>query len=156
MTSVHEWLAEYGRSHTNPTNELIHWICVPLIYWSVYAAISDLPVPTALQGLPVALHWGLLVFLLVQTYYFILSPRLGLGLLLFNVVVIAVTAWLATVSPWPVWQVAAVVFVLAWIGQFIGHMIEGAKPSFFKDIQFLLIGPAWLMGFVFRKLKLSY
>ena len=42
------------------------------------------------------------------------------------------------------------VFVLAWIGQFIGHLIEGKRPSFFKDLQFLLIGPAWLMAFVYR------
>ena len=34
--------------------------------------------------------------------------------------------------------------MIAWIGQFIGHKIEGAKPSFFEDLQFLLIGPAWV------------
>jgi uncharacterized membrane protein YGL010W len=59
-------------------------------------------------------------------------------------------------APWPLWQIAAVLFVLAWIGQFIGHKIEGKKPSFFKDLQFLLIGPAWLMSFVYRSAGLPY
>ena len=59
-------------------------------------------------------------------------------------------------APWPLWQVALVLFVLAWIGQFIGHKVEGKKPSFFKDLQFLLIGPAWLMSFVYRAAGLRY
>ena len=52
--------------------------------------------------------------------------------------------------------VAIVVFAAAWIGQFIGHKIEGKKPSFFEDIKFLLIGPAWLLGFVYRRLGITY
>jgi uncharacterized membrane protein YGL010W len=48
------------------------------------------------------------------------------------------------------------IFILAWVGQFIGHKIEGMKPSFFQDLQFLLVGPMWLMHFVFKKLGLRY
>ena len=48
------------------------------------------------------------------------------------------------------------VFILAWIGQFIGHKIEGKKPSFFEDIQFLLIGPAWLLSFIYKKLGIKF
>jgi len=59
-------------------------------------------------------------------------------------------------SDWPLWQLALTVFVLAWVLQFIGHAIEGKRPSFFKDLQFLLIGPAWLMAFVYRALSLRY
>ena len=56
----------------------------------------------------------------------------------------------------PLWQVCIALFVLAWIGQFWGHKVEGKKPSFFKDLQFLMIGPAWLMSFVYGKLGLRY
>ena len=45
---------------------------------------------------------------------------------------------------------------LAWIGQFIGHKIEGEKPSFFDDLKFLLIGPAWLMSFILSKMGVKY
>ena len=48
------------------------------------------------------------------------------------------------------------IFVLAWIGQFIGHKIEGEKPSFFEDLQFLLIGPDWLLGAIYQKLGIRY
>jgi uncharacterized membrane protein YGL010W len=42
------------------------------------------------------------------------------------------------------------------VGQFIGHKIEGKKPSFFKDILFLLIGPLWLLSFIYKKVGISY
>ncbi len=154
MRSVQTWLDEYGESHRNRSNKTIHWICVPLIYWSVYAALTAIPVPGFFAALP--LNWGLLAFLLVQIYYFALSLRLGLGLLLFNIVVIGLTYWLGVNVSIPMWQLAAAVFVAAWIGQFIGHQIEGKRPSFFTDLQFLLIGPAWLKACVYRRFKLSY
>jgi len=56
----------------------------------------------------------------------------------------------------PLWVVCIAVFVLAWIGQFYGHKVEGKKPSFLKDIQFLLIGPAWLMHFIYKRLGIPY
>jgi len=55
-----------------------------------------------------------------------------------------------------VWLVCAVIFVLAWIGQFIGHKIEGKKPSFFEDVKFLLIGPIWLLHFICKKIGIRY
>ena len=63
---------------------------------------------------------------------------------------------LEMMAPWPVWQICLVVFIAAWIGQFIGHKIEGKKPSFLKDIVFLLIGPAWLLSKIYRKVGLKY
>ena len=56
----------------------------------------------------------------------------------------------------PLWLVCVVIFVLAWIVQFYGHKIEGAKPSFLEDLQFLMIGPAWLMSFIYKKLGVAY
>jgi uncharacterized membrane protein YGL010W len=59
-------------------------------------------------------------------------------------------------APWPLWAISLALFVLAWIGQFYGHKVEGKKPSFLDDLQFLMIGPAWLMGFVYRRLGINY
>ena len=156
MRTIQTWLDEYGESHRNRSNKTIHWICVPLIYWSVYAALTAIPTPEFFARAPLALNWGLLAFVVVQIYYFALSLRLGLGLLLFNIAVIGVTYWLDANLGFPLWQLAAAVFVIAWIGQFIGHQIEGKRPSFFTDVQFLLIGPAWLMSFIYQRLRLSY
>lgn len=85
-----------------------------------------------------------------------LSPALSVGLLAFMVLCQAGVLALALHTPWAVWQTCLVLFVLAWIGQLIGHKIEGKKPSFFKDVLFLLIGPAWLLSMVYRKLGLRY
>ena len=77
-------------------------------------------------------------------------------MLLFSTLVIRALMAYERFATIPLWQTALVVFVLAWIGQFIGHSIEGKKPSFFQDVQFLLIGPIWLLGFVYRKLGIPY
>jgi uncharacterized membrane protein YGL010W len=70
-------------------------------------------------------------------------------------VMFGVTQWLAAL-PWPLWLTSLAIFVVAWIGQFIGHHIEGKRPSFFKDVQFLMIGPLWLMAAAYRRAGLRY
>ncbi len=156
MQAIESLLSEYGESHQNPWNKLIHWICVPAIVWTVVALLWSIPFPAALQNDFVPVNWATLALILAQVYYFRLSFRLGTGLLLYNVLMLWLTALVEAASPWPLWQVALAVFVIAWIGQFIGHVIEGKRPSFFKDVQFLLIGSAWLMAFVYRALGISY
>jgi len=150
MRSADDWFDDYGHSHTNPTNKLIHWICVPLIFWSVVALIWSIPSPIA------GLNWAIVAALGAQFYYIMLSPKLSVGIGLFMVLSLLICWAVDNSVATPLWQVALIVFVVAWIGQFIGHKIEGEKPSFFKDLQFLLIGPAWLMGFIYRRLSLKY
>jgi uncharacterized membrane protein YGL010W len=150
MRSADEWLDEYGESHRNPTNKLIHWICVPMIVWSVTALVWVIPSPFEW------LNWAVAMALLAQVWYFALSPRLAIGLAAFLALCLGLCWAIESYTTIPLWLLAVAVFVLAWIGQFIGHHIEGKKPSFFKDVQFLLVGPAWLMGFVYRKLGWSY
>ena len=156
MQSIDNLLSEYGESHQDRWNKLIHWICVPAIVWAVVALLWSIPFPSALQSDVVPVNWATVVLGLAQIYYFRLSTKLGFGLLLYNVLMLWLTSLVVVISPWPLWQVALAVFVIAWIGQFIGHIIEGQRPSFFKDLQFLLIGPAWLMAFVYRALGISY
>ncbi len=156
MSRLAALLDEYGESHRNPTNKAVHWICVPVIVWTVVALLWALPFPGDLSVGPVPVNWAVVVLVLAQIYYFSLSVSLGLGLLAYNLAMLWIAAWVDTHAPWPLWQVALVLFVLAWIGQFIGHRIEGKKPSFFKDLQFLLIGPAWLMSFVYRRVGLNF
>jgi len=156
MQSLQTLLDEYGESHRNPANKRIHWICVPLIVWAVIALLWSIPFPWRIGSGIVPLNWAVLALVPAQVYYFRLSRRLGSGLMLYNLAMLWATAAVAAGSPWPLWQVAVIVFVAAWIGQFIGHVIEGKRPSFFKDLQFLLVGPAWLMSFAYRRLGLQY
>jgi uncharacterized membrane protein YGL010W len=141
MRKVDQLLERYGESHRNPANKAIHWICVPLITWSVLAALWAWSPIAAYVGIGLAL-----------AFYVWLSPPIALGMF----AVVALMVYPLTILGTNVLAIAGVVFVLAWIGQFIGHMIEGRKPSFFEDVKFLLIGPAWLLGFIYRRAGIPY
>ena len=150
MREIDRLLDEYSESHINGLNKVIHWICVPAIVWTVVALLWSIPFPLDIGSGIVPLNWAVVAVVAAQIYYFKLSRRLGMGLTLYNLAMLWLTSAIEAASPWPLWQVAVAVFVLAWIGQFIGHVFEGKRPSFFKDLQFLLIGPAWLMSFLYR------
>ena len=142
MQSIEQWFTEYGESHRNATNKAIHWICVPLITHT-------------LLGLLWALSpYALLVFCVVAlVFYLTLSTTMALVMLL----AVILMTWSFTLFSREVLVISCIViFVLAWIGQFIDHKIEGKKPSFFKDIQFLLVGPIWLLGFLFKRYGWAY
>jgi uncharacterized membrane protein YGL010W len=159
MRKIDELFDEYGMSHQNATNKLIHWICVPLIFFSIVGLIASIPsgmVQRFLgEGNPYA-NWAAVVTILVLIYYVSLSIPLAFGMFLFVLVCLYGVRMIGQSNLVPLWLVSLIIFVVAWIGQFYGHKIEGKKPSFLKDIQFLLIGPAWLMHFVYRRLGIPY
>ena len=154
--SADQWFAEYGESHQDGTNELIHWICVPVIFFSVMGLLWSIPVPAVIAGPLPWFRWLHPLIVAALGFYFRLSAPLAFGLLAFVSVCYILIEGLVWVGWLPVWQVCLGLFVLAWIGQFIGHKIEGKKPSFFKDVVFLLIGPAWLLHFIYKKLDIAY
>lgn len=155
MRTVTQWLDEYGESHRNPVNKALHWICVPAIVISVIGLLWSLPVPAAFSAISPWLNWATITAVLTLVYYFALSPALALGSVPVFVAMFAIAHGLSLL-PWPLWKTSVAIFVVAWIGQFIGHVCEGKRPSFFKDLQFLLIGPLWLLAFVYRGLGLRY
>ena len=155
MRPVAAWLDEYGASHQNPTNKLLHWVCVPPIVLSVMGLLWAIPVPAAFADTSPWLNWATLATAAALVYYLALSPVLATGALLAFLALLAVTHALAQL-PWPLWITSLVIFVVAWIGQFYGHALEGKRPSFFKDVQFLLIGPLWLLAAAYRRAGLSY
>jgi len=152
-----QWFAAYGESHQNPTNEIIHWICVPTIFYCVLGLIWSIPVGGALATAMPWFNWTQPAALAVLFFYLRLSTPLAMGMFLFMSACYALIEWQAgSGCPVKIWQSSLGLFVAAWIGQFIGHKIEGKKPSFFHDVVFLLIGPAWLMHFVYRRLGWRY
>jgi uncharacterized membrane protein YGL010W len=155
MRTVTEWLGEYGASHQHPTNKLLHWICVPPIVLAVLGLLWSAPVPAEFSALSPWLNWATLAAAAAIIYYIVLSPALALGVLVAFVALLAITRMLALL-PWPLWVTSIVIFVIAWIGQFVGHAVEAKRPSFFKDVAFLLIGPLWLVAALYRALGLPY
>ncbi len=153
MRDINSLLNEYGESHQNKTNKLVHWICVPLIFFSLVGLLYSVKFPFFILT-DIQLNLAHIALLASLFYYFRLSKSLTIGLLIFVIVCL----WFCYVieeQEISLWIVSVVVFVAAWIGQFWGHKVEGKKPSFLKDVQFLLIGPAWLMSFIFEKLDIK-
>ena len=159
MRKIDALLAEYGESHQNPTNKFIHWICVPLIFLSIVGLLASIPsgiVQSFLgYGNPYA-NWAVVALIVVTVYYVSLSIWLSIGMAFFALLCIWLINLIAQFNLAPLWAISIGIFVLAWIGQFYGHNVEGKKPSFFKDVQFLLIGPAWLMHFIYKKIGIPY
>ena len=155
MRNLHEWLSEYGESHQNKTNKLIHWFCVPIIMISIFGLLYCIPY---FQDRDWMHNWGFIILIPILFFYFQLSKKIffvfiviGIGLLKFN-------EFLFHCLNYQIQSMLflhIIIFSIAWIFQFYGHKIEGKKPSFLKDIQFLLIGPAWLLSFIFKKLNIE-
>ena len=78
MAALSALLAEYGESHQNPTNKLVHWVCMPLIMFSLLGLLWSVSVPTAIRNISPWLNWGTLVMTLALLYYVRLSGRLAL------------------------------------------------------------------------------
>ncbi len=135
-------LAKYSESHLNHTNELIHFVCVPVIVFTLLGLVWSIHPLLALAVVAVSLN-----------YYFRLSPQFAIGMLLMSLLMLGV---LWALPPGAVLPLSIAIFVLAWIGQFIGHMIEGKKPSFVDDLRFLLVGPLFVLSFLYRRLNLSW
>jgi uncharacterized membrane protein YGL010W len=152
---------KYAESHQNETNELIHWICVPTIVFSLLGLVWAIPFPHIgfLGQYNSYVNWATFLIGFAVFYYYRLSPVLSYFMLLlifvFTYMIVVLEQWGKTGGP-ALWLSCLVLFVLAWIGQFIGHKIEGKKPSFFDDLKFLLIGPIWLLHFVLVRLKIRY
>ena len=155
MRAVEIWFDEYARSHQNRANKILHWICVPLIVISLVGLLWSLPAPQAFRDISPALNWATAFVMAAVVYYFIMSISLAIGMLPFVIAVVAVVAWLDSWQT-PLWLLSLGIFAIAWIGQFAGHAIEGKRPSFFQDMQFLMIGPIWLLAFVYRRLGIPY
>ena len=154
--SADQWFAEYGECHHNTVNEVIHWICIPAITLSLLGLLWSVPMPAALGGAALYLNLASLFILAAMVFYLRLSPPLALGMFALAALFFALIVGFSKLAWWPVWAVALGIFVVAWILQFVGHKLEGKKPAFFEDIQFLLIGPIWLLGFIYRRLGIPY
>jgi uncharacterized membrane protein YGL010W len=151
MRTADQWLDDYGDSHRNPTNKALHWICVPVILWCVLGLLWSLPFPGGMRAEYPALNWAGATVLAALIYYSLLSVRLTLGALPLLIAALWSIDRLDHIDGVPLWSICVALFVAAWIGQFIGHAIEGKRPSFFKDVQFLMIGPLWLLADVYRR-----
>ena len=158
MSELDQLFAKYSESHQNKINKAIHWLAVPTIVFSILGLIWSIPMPAFFASFPY-FNWASLVIAFALYYYYQLSPILAfamivlIGIFSYFIVMVELNA---NAGGMAMWQFFSLLFIIAWIFQFIGHYIEGKKPSFFDDLKFLLIGPIWLMHFIFKSIGLPY
>ena len=153
MKTLDQWFEEYAVSHQNPKNKAIHYICVPAIFFSIVGLLMSIP-SGFLNNLlhlnqPIIENWAAVVLIFVLFFYIRLSVSMAVKIAVFSVLCLVINFYIGQFIP--LWAFSIAVFAVAWIGQFYGHNIEGKKPSFLKDIQFLMIGPAWVDENLFSK-----
>lgn len=156
--NLDELLRKYGESHQNKINKTIHWIAVPCIVFSLLGLVWAIPVPNFMKGFPY-INWASILIAFALYYYYRLSPIMAYAM----IVVVAIMSYFIVqleyneqAGGWPMWQSCLIIFVIAWIFQFVGHKIEGKKPSFLEDVRYLLIGPIWLIHFLLKKWRIKY
>jgi len=153
MKTMQDWLDAYAVSHQNKTNKAIHFVCVPLIVFSVVGLVMSIPngILKELSGINSDLiaNWAMVTLIPIMFFYMRLSVKMGILIFTFFLACIFGNAQIA--ASYSLWQISVGIFVVAWIGQFYGHKLEGEKPSFFDDLKFLLIGPAWILDDIFFK-----
>jgi uncharacterized membrane protein YGL010W len=138
---VDQLLAHYEESHRNPVNERIHFVAIPLIMVS-------------LLGLLFALHpWVAYGFVAASLAYY---ARLSAVFLVTMAVLSAIGLALVHAMGEHVLTISSAIFVAAWIAQFVGHKVEGRKPSFFEDLQYLWVGPIFVASKLFLKLGIRW
>jgi uncharacterized membrane protein YGL010W len=147
MKTAKEYFDEYAVSHQNETNQAIHYICVPLIFFSVIGLLMSIPT-TFLENTinlsnPLLENWAVVVGLVISIFYLRLGFWYLIEMLFVILISIIANFWLG--NQVNLLYASITIFVLAWIGQFYGHKVEGKKPSFLKDLEFLLIGPLWVI-----------
>ncbi len=151
--SLQEWFSLYAESHQNKINKSIHFIAVPAIYFTVLGLLWMIPVPSFLAAVP-GLNWAVLAVIPTLLFYRSLSMPVTVAMGLYTGLCFAILQGM-TNAGWPVLEICIGMFAAMWVLQFIGHAIEGKKPSFFQDLQFLLIGPAWVLVFALRRLGIA-
>ena len=153
MRQVELLLNEYGESHKNKINILIHAVAVPLIFFVCVGLLWSIPTPKFLEYF--AITWAHVLVIPALYYYFKLSGPIGAAMTLLSMASF-MGIMLLEAADISVWKFSLILFVLMWVLQFIGHHIEGKQPSFVKDLQFLLVGPAWWWGHWLKRLNISY
>ena len=153
MRSLESWLSEYQESHQHPINKLIHWLCIPLIIFSTAGLLWSIPLPDSMSGGYAWINPATLSCAAAMVFYLMRDLRIAAGMAVWFGLTLAAVAYIATLAP--IWLVGAVIFVGAWVIQIWGHKVEGRKPSFFKDLSFLLVGPAWVMTAIFHALGIA-
>lgn len=155
MSKFESLLSQYGEDHQNRLNKLLHYPCVPLIYVTAVGLLWILKLGELHIG-SIQVNAAMIIAPIIMAYYVRMNIKIALGMM----VVTLFSFWFAHTLEVAVgkdlWIYMLVINVVSWIVQFIGHAIEGKKPSSAKGLQFTLVGPAWVVAEIYKIFGIKY
>ena len=155
MSETDKWLTEYGDSHGEISFAGIYWIAVLTLVIGTVGMLWSLPVPGEFARISPALNWGSSFLMAAVVYYFIISMTLAIGMLPFVFGIAAVETWLVE-SAYSLVRVSTSLFALSFAGLYLGHHGNGGLKAVFRDIQFMMIAPAWLLSNLYKRFGIPY
>ena len=155
MTETDGWLKHYEATHSDVTYPAVYWAAVPMVVLGTVGILWTLPIPDEFFAISPLLNWGTAFLMATTVYYFIISVSLAIGMLPFIVAVAGVQSWLAQSQFSPL-QVSLALLVAGIIGLWMGHRNQNSLRPVLQDLQLMMIGPAWLLSVLYRRIGIPF
>jgi uncharacterized membrane protein YGL010W len=151
VSETDRWLSDYGDSHADIANPGIYWLSVPVLVLGTVGILWSLPIPQEFVRISPILNWGSAFLMVATVYYFIISVPLAIGMLPFVAGVATAQYWLVD-SSLSLVRTSTSLVIASIIGLYLGHYKKGGMRAVLHDIQLMMIGPAWLLANLYRRL----
>jgi uncharacterized membrane protein YGL010W len=151
MGETEDWLSRYAESHAELSSPLVYWFAVPLVVLGTVGLLWSLPVPDEFYAISPLVNWGSLFLMAATVYYFIISVPLAIGMLPFVIGLALIQSWLEATQRSPA-RVATVLLIAGIIGLLLSRRRGRTAKLVFQDLQLMMIGPAWLLSVLYRRM----
>jgi hypothetical protein len=151
MNDTTDWLQRYGDSHAELTYPALYWAAAPMVVLGTVGLLWAMPIPEEYARISPLLNWGTTFLMAAVVYYFIISVPLAVGMLPFVVGVAAYQTWLEASDFSPL-RVSAGLLLAGTIGFWVGRGRQWSFGPVWKDLQMMMIGPAWLLSVLYRRI----
>ena len=151
MTGIDNWLDRYAREHDDLTNPIVYWAAVPMVVLGTVGLLWYLPIPAEFVEISLLLNWGSTFLMATAIYYFIISLSLAIGMLPFLLGLAAFQLWLGQ-SPYPQVGISIGLLIAGTVGLWLGRRGPGSVLGVLRDFQLMMIGPAWLLSVLYKRL----
>lgn len=155
MTDADQWLLRYEREHRDVRNAPVYWLAAPTLVLGTVGLLWALPVPAGLTDISPLLNWGSVFLMATMVYYFIISMPLAIGMLPFLFGVTAFETWLAD-AVGMLEPVASILTAGSLAGLYAGRFTNGGLPAVGRDVQLMMIAPAWMLSVLYRRLGIPH
>lgn len=155
MNETDGWLHRYEETHSDLTNPAVYWAAVPMVVLGTVGLLWSLPIPDAFFEISPLMNWGTAFLMATAVYYFIISVSLAIGMLPFIIGVAGINMWLDG-SDFSLLRVSIGLLLAGIIGLWLGHRNQNSIRPVLDDLQFMMIGPAWLLSVLYKRIGIPF